>query len=630
MLQLQARLPLARVLYASATGVSEPEHLAYMERLGLWGEGSAFGADFASFLAALEQRGVGALELLALDLKGSGAYLARSLAYTGAEFRVEPIRLSAEQRAVYDGACAFWRRTCEQIRDAKALLAEAGGAEKVGGGGAAGGKGSGGWGVGQRLFQQLCVAAKVPAVAQLARDALRAGHCVVIGLQTTGEAALLAELSRDLRLDHLPSACREMLRRHIDAAFPTQVDGSALAKRRDALLAQQLALATEMMRGARASSAGEDAAVACAELRALQARHEAGRRELELVERQIAAAPAGGGPCAECVVAKARLLAELDELPLPPSALDWLIDELGGPTAVAEMTGRKGRMVRARCDGGAFAFAPRTPADALGSASQEAAAVAAQLAPGAAVGGSRCAAAPLSGGTGPFDETEQLNVLERKAFAHGRKLIAIISDAASTGISLHADLRCANRRRRVHITLELPWSADKAVQQLGRSHRSNQGSAPIYVLALTELGGEARFASAVAKRLQSLGALTRGDRRAASGADLSEFNFETVWGATALAQLLHSAATGTMTAAVDYVRIAAQHATAEAAAGGRAVEPLRPTELHAQLRSAAEALGFSEQLAAAAALGSAGGDGGGGGKAKGGATVKQFLNRLLT
>jgi hypothetical protein len=36
---LQNALPLARVVYVSATGISEPENLASLSRLGLWGPG---------------------------------------------------------------------------------------------------------------------------------------------------------------------------------------------------------------------------------------------------------------------------------------------------------------------------------------------------------------------------------------------------------------------------------------------------------------------------------------------------------------------------------------------------------------------------------------------------------------
>lgn len=62
-MHLQERLPKARVVYCSATGVTEPRHLGYMSRLGLWGPGTTFPGGFESFLNVVTRSGVGAMEV---------------------------------------------------------------------------------------------------------------------------------------------------------------------------------------------------------------------------------------------------------------------------------------------------------------------------------------------------------------------------------------------------------------------------------------------------------------------------------------------------------------------------------------------------------------------------------------
>lgn len=52
---------------------------------------------------------------------------------------------------------------------------------------------------------------------------------------------------------------------------------------------------------------------------------------------------------------------------------------------------------------------------------------------------------------------EGVNLAEHQAFMENEKKVAIISDAASTGISLHADPRAKNNSRRLHIVRLPPF-----------------------------------------------------------------------------------------------------------------------------------------------------------------------------
>jgi hypothetical protein len=59
-IELQRRLPNARVLYVSATGATEASNLGYMQRLGLWGPGTSFVSKH-EFIDLLQQQGISEL-----------------------------------------------------------------------------------------------------------------------------------------------------------------------------------------------------------------------------------------------------------------------------------------------------------------------------------------------------------------------------------------------------------------------------------------------------------------------------------------------------------------------------------------------------------------------------------------
>ena len=124
---------------------------------------------------------------------------------------------------------------------------------------------------------------------------------------------------------------------------------------------------------------------------------------------------------------------------------------------------------------------------------------------------------------------------ETDAFMSGKKRVLVFSDAGGTGRSYHADLGAANQQRRVHYLVEPGWRADAAIQGLGRSHRTNQAIAPLFRPVTTDIHGEKRFLSTIARRLDSLGALTRGERRTAgNGLFRPEDNLESPWAHRAL------------------------------------------------------------------------------------------------
>uniref|UniRef100_G3RWA9 Strawberry notch homolog 2 n=1 Tax=Gorilla gorilla gorilla TaxID=9595 RepID=G3RWA9_GORGO len=473
-LDLQNKLPLARVVYASATGGAVRIPLSFCLAVPAKGYPTRVLGFRLHPAPPRTLGGVGAMEIVAMDMKVSGMYIARQLSFSGVTFRIEEIPLAPAFECVYNRAALLWAEALNVFQQAadwiglesrKSLWGQF-------------------WSAHQRFFKYLCIAAKVRRLVELAREELARDKCVVIGLQSTGEARTREVLGEnDGHLNCFVSAAEGVFLSLIQKHFPStkrKRDRGAGSKRKRrprgrGAKAPRLACETAgVIRISDDSSTESDPGldsdfnsspeslvdddVVIVDAIGLPSDD---RGPLCLLQRD----PHGPGVLERVERLKQDLLDKVRRLgrELPVNTLDELIDQLGGPQRVAEMTGRKGRVV-SRPDG-TVAFESR-------------------------------AEQGLS--------IDHVNLREKQRFMSGEKLVAIISEASSSGVSLQADRRVQNQRRRVHMTLELPWSADRAIQQFGRTHRSNQVSAPEYVFLISELAGERRFASIVAKRLESL------------------------------------------------------------------------------------------------------------------------------
>ena len=441
------KFPRFRVVYSSATAATEVRHLAYMIRLGLWGQGTAF-TDFAEFAQEIEEGGVGAMEMVARDLKAMGRYFCGSLSMgvdpesgLSVEYREAVHHLTTHQREMYDNMARAWQAVLQKTEKALALT----NSEKflrrfvV----------NNFWAEHQRCTKAIITAFKVPTLIGEIERALTKQHSVIVSITSTGEASLTRQMARSAdeeeAISDLDFSPRETLIRLIENCFPT-----ALYQEVTDEITEKIKY--EPLLGENGEQIHSKAALAL----------------------------------------KQELLDRLATLALPEHPLDQLINHFGTEN-VAEMTGRKMRLVK--LTNGDFAYRPRGIAGV---------------------------------------PQRQTNLHELQNFQGKRKRIAIMSEVAATGDSLHSDKRALNQQRREHIAAELKWSADKQLQDFGRSNRCNQASPPIYILVYTELGGEKRFSTSIARRLASTGALNKGDRRANQIGGLEKFNLESKEGRAAL------------------------------------------------------------------------------------------------
>ena len=173
--QLQQQEVQLKILYSSATACSQPQHMMYLGRLGLYGTHESPFFSSEHLVKVMRQHGTPLMELMAIDLRSRGAYVARQLSFENVAIKHSIIQLSSYQRRAYD-------RCGDALRNAGMVHGSSQ----------------------QSFFQRLITALKVDEAISLAEEQVRSGASVVISLINTGEAAMRRResLSKDFNINY--------------------------------------------------------------------------------------------------------------------------------------------------------------------------------------------------------------------------------------------------------------------------------------------------------------------------------------------------------------------------------------------------------------------------------------------
>jgi hypothetical protein len=257
-------------------------------------------ANRAEFVAAIEDGGVAAMEVLARDLKSLGLYTSRSLSYDGVEYDLLEHELTEEQIRIYNAyadafqvihnnltaaleAANITSETGTLNRNAKAAARSAFESTK------------------QRFFSHLITSMMTPTLIGAIEQDRADGHSSVVQIVSTGEALMerrLAEIPTeewsDLHVDVTP---REYVGGYLMHSFPTQLF------------------------------------------------EEYSDAEGNITSRPVHDEDGNPVQCREAVRRRDEMIEKLASLPPVGSALDQILHHFGTDT-VAEVTGRSRRIVK--------------------------------------------------------------------------------------------------------------------------------------------------------------------------------------------------------------------------------------------------------------------------------------------